>query len=577
LGAGAAWLYSTAVLLFPNLLPEAGHGVYYEAVGVIVTLILVGRYFETKSRGHASDAIRALLRLRAETARVLRDGVEQDLPVEAVVPGDVLVVRPGDRVPVDGVIESGSSYIDESMISGESVPVAKQAGDEVIGATVNSTGSFQMRVTRVGEDAVLGRIVSMVESAQASKPPIQALVDRIAGWVGWLAIGIALLAGLVWLTVGSGPSYALVVVASVLLIACPCAMGLATPMAIMVGSGRGAENGILFRRGAAFQSMAELDAVLIDKTGTLTEGAHALTDIRVRDSGWDEAGVLRIAAAAELGSEHPIGQALVAAARERGLTLPAAEGFVAEPGLGVRARVEEREVKVGADRYLRKLGISEEELTEAAAGFGAAGKTPLYLAVDGRLIAALAVADPIKPGSRDAVAALKRQGLAVIMISGDNHATATAVARQLGIDDVMAEVMPDDKAAAVAARQQRGEKVAFIGDGINDAPALAQADVGIAIGTGTDVAIEAGDVVLMTGDPRAAAAAITLARRTFRVVKQNLFWAFAYNITLMPVAAGVLYPFLGVLLSPMLAALAMSLSSILVVSNSLRLRRIAVA
>ncbi len=575
LGASSAWLYSTFVLVTPGLFPEAARGVYFEAVGVIITLILLGRNLELKSRGRASDAIRRLLALQVPTARVVRDSVESEVEVESLRPGDRVVVKPGERIPVDGVVREGSSYVDESMITGEPVPVAREAGDEVVGGTMNRTGAFVFEATRTGADTVLGQIVRMVEAAQASKPPIQALVDRIAGVVVWGAIGVAALAVVVWLAVGAGVEHALVVAAAVLLIACPCAMGLATPMAIMVGTGRGAEQGILFRRGAAFQVCAGIDTVMLDKTGTLTEGRPQLTELEPAGT-WTRDDVLRLAAAVEARSEHPLAEAVVAAAERAGLELPPVEAFEAEPGHGVRGVVEGRRIIVGARRYLDRREVPVADAVQRRADeLARGGRTPLYVAVDGEAAALVAVSDPIKDGARDAVAALRAMGLRTVMVTGDDRATARAVAEILGIDDVRAEVLPAGKDEAVAGLQAEGRRVAFVGDGINDAPALARADVGVAIGTGTDVAIEAGDVVLMSGDPGGAPRALGLARRTFRVIRQNLFWAFIYNITLMPVAAGVLFPVMGVLLSPMMAAAAMSLSSLLVVTNSLRLRRVA--
>ncbi|RLK51432.1 Cu+-exporting ATPase [Alkalispirillum mobile] len=570
LGATSAWLYSMLVLLAPGLFPEAARGVYFEAVGVIVTLILVGRYFELRVRGRASDAIRQLLALQVREARVQRGDDLVSVPVDALQPGDVIVVRPGERVPVDGEVTDGGSYVDESMVTGEPVPVEKTVGEQVVGGTVNGSGSFSFRATGIGEDSVLGRIVHLVEEAQASKPPIQALVDRIAGVVVWAAIAIALTAALSWALLGPGPHYALVTAASVLLIACPCAMGLATPMAIMVGAGRGARQGILFRRGAAFQAISRVDTVVVDKTGTLTEGRPELTEFELRPQ-WDKAELAPLVAALESRSEHPVAEAIVRGLDSTG-ELPVSD-FAAHAGLGVEGQVGGHRLQVGADRYMTRLGLDLSPFAERARSLAGRGRTPLYVAVDGRLAALLAVADPIKSGSPEAVHALQALGMQVIMITGDNQRTAQAVAREVGIEQVIAEVMPEDKAREVAALQGDAHSVVFVGDGINDAPALAQADVGMAIGTGTDIAIEAGEVVLMSGDLRGVAAGIRLARRTFRTIRQNLFWAFFYNITLMPVAAGLLYPAFGLLLSPMMAAAAMSLSSILVVSNSLRLRR----
>ncbi|MFP4129746.1 MAG: heavy metal translocating P-type ATPase [Halorhodospira sp.] len=575
LGASAAWLYSTAVLAAPGLFPEQARGVYFEAVGVIVTLVLVGRYLELKSRGRASEAIQRLMALQVPTARVERDGAEVEVPVAEVQPGERVVVRPGERLPVDGEVVEGSSYVDESMVTGEPVPAARGVGDEVVGGTVNRSGAFIFRATRVGGDTVLGQIVRMVEGAQASKPPIQSIVDRIAGLVVWGAIAIALTAVALWTALGAGIDHALVVGASVLLIACPCAMGLATPMAIMVGTGRGAEQGILFRHGAAFQASAGIDTVVLDKTGTLTEGQPALTDLEPW-GGWQADALLARAAAVEARSEHPLGEAVAAAARERGLGLAQAEGFEAVPGYGVHARVDGAAVAVGARRYMDRLGVAiDPYLDERAEALAQRGRTPMYVAVAGEAAGLIAVADPVKGGAVEAIAGLHRLGLRTVMLTGDGRATAEAVARELAIQEVRAEVLPADKEQAISDLQDEGRRVAFVGDGINDAPALARADVGVAVGTGTDVAIEAGDVVIMAGDPRSVARGLGLARQTFRTIRQNLFWAFVYNVTLMPVAAGALYPFFGLLLSPIMAAGAMSLSSLLVVTNSLRLRRTA--
>ncbi|BAU56946.1 lead [Halorhodospira halochloris] len=574
LGTSAAWLYSTTVLLWPELFPEQARGVYFEAVGVIITLVLVGRYFELKSRGQASQAIRRLLELQVPSARVIRQGREEEVEVKRLEPGDQVVVRPGERLPVDGRIIEGSSYIDESMVTGEPVPVARGVGDEVVGGTVNRSGSFTFAASRVGADTVLGQIVRMVEGAQASKPPIQSLVDRVAGWVVWAAIALAIGAALSWSLLGFGIDHALVVAAAVLLIACPCAMGLATPMAIMVGTGRGAEQGILFRRGAAFQASAGVNVVVMDKTGTLTVGRPVLTDIEPAD-GFMADDVLVQAAAVEGRSEHPLAEAIVAAAHARNLGVAEVADFAAVPGYGVQGKVDGEEIVVGARRFLNQLQIMVPRgLHERAAELAKQGRTPLFVAIGGRVAALLAVADPIKEGSKPAINALHSMGLRTVMLTGDDRETADAVARQIGITEVKADVLPADKEAVIGEMQSKGLRVAFVGDGINDAPALARADVGVAVGTGTDVAIEAGDVVIMAGDPRSMARGLSLARRTFRTIRQNLFWAFVYNITLMPVAAGVLYPLWGVLLSPMMAAAAMSLSSLLVVSNSLRLRRV---
>jgi Cu+-exporting ATPase len=574
LGAGAAYLYSLLVLALPALFPEGTAVTYFEASAVIVTLILIGRLLEAIARGRTSRAIKRLLRLQVRTARVLRDGKELELPMEDVAVGDVVVVRPGERLPVDGVVVEGTSFVDESMITGEPIPAEKEPGAEVVGGTVNGSGAFTLRATRVGGDTVLSQIVRLVEEAQGSKPPIQKLADRIAGVFVPLAILAAAITFVTWLAVGPQPAlnYAFVAAVSVLLIACPCAMGLATPTAVMVGTGRGAQLGLLFRKGAALEMLARVDTVVLDKTGTLTLGRPELTDFVVADAGFSEPEALRLVAAVESRSEHPIAEAIVRAARARGLDLPAARRVRAEPGFGIEAQVGEHAIHVGAERYLSKLGIDAAAASAPAAALAAAAKTTLFAAIDGRLAAVIAVADPLKPESREAVAALCGAGFEVAMVTGDNRATAGAIAREVGIERVFAEVVPEEKAIEVKRLQAKGKRVAFVGDGINDAPALAQADVGVAIGTGTDIAIEAGDVILMSGDLRALVNATTLARRTLRTIRLNFFWAYAYNVALIPVAAGVLYPLLGLLLNPMLAAAAMSVSSLFVVTNSLRLR-----
>jgi Cu+-exporting ATPase len=573
LGSSAAYFYSALTILAPRIFPAGTANRYFEAAAVIVTLILVGKYLEVQAKGRTSDAIRKLVQLQPDTARVVRDGVQLDVAVEEVVPGDEIFVRPGERIPVDGTVTEGSSYVDESMITGEPVPAVKNTGDEVVGGTVNKTGAFLFRATRVGADTVLARIVKMVEEAQAGKPPIQRLADRIAGVFVPVVIAVALVTFVVWLVVGPAPAltYAFVAAVSVLVIACPCAMGLATPTAIMVGTGRGAEMGTLFRRGTSLELLARVDTVVLDKTGTLTRGRPELTDLEAL--GMDEDEVLALAAAAEHSSEHPIAEAVVAEAQRRGLPVARAESFRAEPGFGLEAIVEGRRVNIGADRYMERLGIDLSPVTEQAERLADAARSPLYMAVDTRLAAILAVADPLKEGSPEAIRSLERLGLDVAMVTGDNKRTARAIAREVGIDRVLAEVLPDQKALEVERLQGQGRRVAFVGDGINDAPALARADVGLAIGTGTDIAIEAGDVILMSGDPRGVVNAIALSRRTLRTIMLNFFWAYGYNVALIPLAAGLLYPLLGVLLNPILAAAAMSVSSVFVVTNSLRLRR----
>ena len=579
LGTTAAYGYSVVATFLPGVLPEGAVHVYYEASATIITLILLGKWFEARAKGQTSDAVRALLGLRAETARMVRGGVETEVPIEDVTVGDVVRVRPGEKVPVDGVVTEGTSYVDESMVTGEPVPVEKTGGAAVVGGTVNQAGALLVRTTHVGADTVLAQIVRLVEEAQASRPAIQALADRVVAVFVPVVLVIAALVFGVWLVVGPSPAltYALVAAVSVLIIACPCAMGLATPVSVMVGTGKAAELGVLFRKGEALQTLSEADVVALDKTGTLTEGRPTLTDVALvaaaSATDLSENDVVRLVAAVEVSSEHPVADAIVRAADERGIDLPAATDFQVVPGFGVRGVVEGRRVEVGADRFMERVGLDVAPLADVAGALAAEGKTPLYTAIDGELVAALAVADPVKTTTPEAIEALHRAGLRVAMVTGDNRATAEAIARRLGIDEVLAEVLPADKAQAVTDLQGEGRRVAFVGDGINDAPALAQADVGVAIGTGTDVAIEAADVVLMRGDLTALVEARALSAATLRNVKQNLFWAFAYNIVLIPVAAGALYPVFGVLLSPVLGAAAMGLSSVFVLTNALRLRR----
>ena len=573
LGSSAAYGYSVLAVLAPGMFPAGTAHRYFEAAAAIVTLVLLGRYLESRARGRTSAALRSLAELRPPTALVLRDGERRELPVAEVVPGDRILVRPGERIPVDGVVREGSSWVDESMITGEPLPVEKHAGDPVVGGTLNDRGAFEFEATRVGQDTVLARIVRMVEEAQAGKPPIQRLADRIAGVFVPVVLALALATFVVWLVAGPPPALELALVAavSVLVVACPCAMGLATPTAILVGTGRAAELGILFRRGGALERLARVDTVLLDKTGTLTTGRPELAELHVTD--FDESEVLALVAAAERASEHPLGRAIVAAADARGIAPRRVDSFRAVPGQGLEARVEGRVVHVGSERYMERLGIATGALAERAQRAAAAGSTPLWAAIDGRLAALLAVADALKPGSAEAVRELRALGFDVRLVTGDDERTARAVARAAGIEHVAAEALPADKLAELERLQHAGRRVAFVGDGINDAPALARADVGIALGTGTDLAVEAGEVILMTGDPRPLAWAFRLARRTLRTIRLNFFWAYAYNVALIPLAAGALYPAFGLLLDPMLAAAAMSVSSLIVVTNSLRLRR----
>lgn len=573
LGTSAAWGYSLVATFAPGVLPAGTANVYYEAAAVIVALILLGRYLEARAKGRTSEAIKRLAGLQAKTARVVRDGAVLDVALADVVAGDLVEVRPGERVPVDGEVVQGSSYVDESMITGEPVPVAKAAGAAVVGGTINTTGAFTFRATKVGADTVLAQIIRMVEQAQGSKLPIQAMVDKVTVWFVPVVMGVAALTFAIWLVFGPDPAltFALVNAVAVLIIACPCAMGLATPTSIMVGTGRAAELGVLFRKGEALQTLRDVSVVALDKTGTLTKGRPELTDLEPAE-GFERDTVLTLVAAVEARSEHPIAEAIVAAAKARGLAVPPAEAFEATPGYGVSAQVGGRAVQVGADRFMAKLGHDVSAFAGKAAELGALGRTPLYAAIDGRLAAIIAVADPIRETTPDAIRALHDLGLKVAMITGDNQATADAVARTLGIDEVIGEVLPDGKVAALHRLRAAHRKIAFVGDGINDAPALASADVGLAIGTGTDVAIESADVVLMSGDLRAVVNAIALSKATIRNIKENLFWAFGYNAALIPVAAGALYPLNGALLSPIFAAGAMALSSIFVLTNALRLK-----
>jgi len=577
LGTTTAWTYSAAMTLFPDFLTGLGfpYQLYYDVAAVITTLIVLGRLLEARARGKASEAIRNLMGLQAKTARVIRpDGREVDIAIAEVEVGDLILVRPGERVPVDGVVVSGRSALDESMLTGESLPVEKGAGDKVVGVTINKTGSFTFEAIRVGRDTVLAQIIRLVEEAQGSKAPIQRLVDVVAAYFVPAVVGTAVFSFALWYLFGPPPAFifALTTSIAVLIIACPCALGLATPTAIQVGTGVGAENGILFKGTESLETAHRVQAVVFDKTGTLTEGKPALTDV-ILGKGFGEAELLRWVASVESRSEHPLGEAVVAGAKERGLALAEPEAFEAVPGHGVQARVDGRALLVGNRLLMNERGVSVGDLEEDARRLSDEGKTPVFVAVDGRAAGVLAVADTLKEHSAGAVRELRRLGLEVIMMTGDNRRTAEAIAGKAGIQRVLAEVLPEHKAREVNRLQEEGRVVAMVGDGLNDAPALAQANVGIAIGTGTDVAMEASDVTLITGDLRGVVKAIGLSKATIGMIKQNLFWAFAYNIVLIPVAAGVLYPFYGILLNPMLAAAAMAFSSLSVVLNSLRLRR----
>jgi Cu+-exporting ATPase len=589
-GTSVAYVYSIAAILFPNFIAAGGRGahVYFETSVLIIALILLGRFLEARAKGQTSEAIKKLMGLQAKTARVIRSGEEVDIPVEEVQVGDIIIVRPGEKVPVDGRITEGYSSVDESMITGESIPVEKGAGDGVIGATINKTGSFRFEATKVGRETALAQIIKLVEEAQGSKAPIQRLADIISAYFVPAVIVIAAITFIIWLFIGPAPAltFALLNAVAVLIIACPCALGLATPTAIMVGTGKGAENGVLIRSAEALETAHKIKAIILDKTGTLTQGKPAVTDV-VTTLGSNEAKLLSLAASAEQGSEHPLGEAIVTAAREKNLTLSKTTEFNAIPGHGIESRINGQKVLLGNLKLVQKRGIHLNGLESKALQLSEEGKTPMFVSIDDEVAGIIAVADTLKPSSKETVSQLHGLGLEVVMLTGDNKRTAEAIAKQVGIDRVLAEVLPEHKAREVKRLQEEGNVVAMVGDGINDAPALAQANVGIAIGTGTAVAMEAADITLMSGDLRGLVTAISLSKGTMRTIKQNLFWAFAYNTALIPVAAGVLYLIFGQtgtpeglkfffgdygFLNPVLAALAMAASSITVVSNSLRLR-----
>lgn len=574
IGTLAAYGFSVVATFAPGLLPAGTANVYFEAAAVIVVLILLGRYLEARAKGRTGDAIRRLIKLRSGIARIERADQTVDLPIEEITVGDVIQVRPGERIAVDGVVLSGSSFVNESMITGEAVPVAKTVDETVIGGTINGTGAFRFRAARVGADTMLARIIAMVEQAQAAKLPIQGVVDRITAWFVPAVMIAAIATMLLWLAIGPDPalSYALVAGVSVLIIACPCAMGLATPTSIMVGTGRAAEMGVFFRKGDALQLLQDVNVVALDKTGTLTQGQPAMTDLVTTD-GFDKHQVLGLIAAVESLSEHPIAQAISRAVTEAGLPVAKATEFESATGLGAKARVDGKTVLIGSDQFMARNGVELGGLTETGTTLAQNGRTALFAAVDGQAAAVIGVADPIKPTTPAAIKAFHDMGLNVAMISGDNEATAKAIANELGIDTVIAGVLPDGKVAALNSLRADG-KLAFVGDGINDAPALASADVGIAVGSGTDVAIEAADLVLISGDLTGVAHAFDISAKTMRNIHQNLFWAFGYNVLLIPVAAGLFYPMFGLMLSPVLAAGAMAMSSVFVVTNALRLRNV---
>jgi Cu+-exporting ATPase len=575
LGTNAAFFFSVAVTLWPHVFHAAGAMTYYETAAVVITLVALGRWLEARARGRTSEAIRRLVSLAPRTARVRRASGEVEIPTGEVGVGDLIRIRPGERIPVDGVVIEGASAVDESMLTGESLPVDKASGVTVFGGTVNRTGSFVFRATRVGSETTLARIVKLVEEAQGSRAPIQRLADRVAAVFVPVVLGIAALTFAGWWLLGPEPAllHALSNAVAVLVIACPCAMGLATPTAIMVASGRGAEHGVLIRSAAALERLRSVDTVVFDKTGTLTVGRPDVTDVIGVGRDVTEDDVLALAAAVEQGSEHPIGEAIVRRAKDRGLALPPVGSFVSVSGQGVDALAPDGRALLGNRTLMDARGIDVAALAPRAEALAAEGKTVVFLAFAGRALGLIAVADVVKAEAAAAVRALRRMGLAVVMLTGDHRATAAAIAAQAGIDRVLAEVLPEAKAHEIRRLQEGAHVVAMVGDGINDAPALAQADVGIAMGSGTDVAIEAADVTLMRGDLRGVVAAVELSRRTIRIVKENLAWAFGYNVVLIPVAAGLLYPVAGVLLSPILAGAAMAFSSVSVVTNSLRLKR----
>jgi Cu+-exporting ATPase len=575
-GTSSAYLYSILATFFPGLFSAEGLAprVYFDTAGAIIVLILLGRLLEARAKGQTSEAIKKLIGLQAKTATILVNGQLHDIPVDEVLIGDIVVVKPGEKIPVDGEVIEGHSTVDESMVTGESIPVEKTAGHEVVGATLNKTGAFRFKATKVGKNTILAQIIKMVEEAQGSKPPIARLVDVIAGYFVPAVILAAIVTFTIWFFFGPAPAltYAVLNFVAVMIIACPCALGLATPTSIMVGTGKGAEHGVLIRGGEALEAAHKLSTIVLDKTGTITRGEPVVTDI-LPAPGYQLDDVLCLAASAEKGSEHPLGDAIVKEARDKDLTLYEPTAFNAIPGHGIEATIAGKKLLLGNTRLMRDNNIDMENIAHRSDSFSSEGKTPMWVAVDGNIAVIIAVADTLKENSRNAVGALHRLGLEVIMITGDNRQTADAIASQIGIDRVLAEVLPEGKVREVKKLQAEGKKVAMVGDGINDAPALAQADVGIAIGTGTDVAMESSDITLISGDLTGVVTAIALSKATIRNIKQNLFWAFAYNTILIPVAAGVLFPFFGILLNPIFAAAAMGLSSVTVVTNALRLRR----
>jgi Cu+-exporting ATPase len=576
-GTSAAYLYSVTATLFPSFFEAGGikPHVYFDTSALIIVLILFGRLLEARAKGQTSDAIKKLMGLQPKTARVIRDGKEMDIPVDEVLVGDIITVRPGEKIPVDGILREGKSAVDESMITGESVPVKKSPGSEVIGATINKTGSFKFQATKVGKDTALAQIIKLVQDAQGSKAPIQRLADVISGYFVPIVISIAIATFVIWFNFGPIPSltFALLNFVGVMIIACPCALGLATPTAVMVGTGKGAENGILIKGGESLETAHKLDTIVFDKTGTLTKGEPEVTDI-ITINDFSEEEILKYASSAEKNSEHPLAEAIIKRAKEKEIKLLDPEQFNAIEGHGIEASINGKEILLGNAKLMRDRQIEIKYLETKAEEIAQDGKTPIYISLTGKAAGLFGVADTLKESSVYAVGKLRNMGLKVIMLTGDNRRTAEAIARKAGIDDVLPEVLPEDKVNEIKKLQSGGRRVAMVGDGINDAPALAQADIGIAIGSGTDVAMEASDITLIKGDLRGVVSAIELSKKTIRIIKQNLFWAFFYNTAGIPIAAGVLYPFFGILLNPIFASLAMAFSSVSVVSNSLRLRRV---